>query len=659
MTAFLPRIDTRFVSALIALFVMMTVSVVAAPAVAEIVSYLDGRIDVELIEQATEAPASPASVIVSKNRAEDRSLERLIQSKGGRIVKPLPLINGFSADVPAGLVPTLATNDNLRSLSKNRVGRFENLTYEESRVQSSFPKTTGATKLWTEGNYGEGVGIALIDTGISPMNDFVAGGGRIIYGPDLSGEYNYVDTYGHGTVMAGIIGGDGYDSRSDPSGAHVGVAPKSWLVSVKVAGASGATDVSTVLAAMHWVAAYRDQFNIRVLNLSWGTKGTQSYRFDPLNYAVERLWQLGITVVVAAGNDGPSSGTIRKPADDPFVITVGAYNDNQNLDPADDAVPGWSSRGPTAADGIAKPDVVAPGRLIIATRSYGSTIEKTYPKALYSPSYIRGSGSSQASAVTAGAAALLIRKKPHLSPPQVKYLLMNTASPIAGTDSSIQGNGRINVAAAAASADEGHANSTTPPSNGLGSLEASRGGSHVQTDCNGDGVQEVIEGEMTVQCQGWDGATWTGATWTGDAWTGATWTGATWTGATWTGATWTGATWTGATWTGGTWTGGTWTSNDFTGATWTGGTWTGATWTGATWTGGTWTGATWTGATWTGATWTGATWTGATWTTGTYDEFTSATYDEFLTAFWGNRPAAHQRLPGEISEVKKRAAISI
>ncbi|HEX9774997.1 MAG TPA: S8 family serine peptidase [Actinomycetota bacterium] len=628
----------RFTSATAALALLATLLAGAPALVAAPLEDLGDKIERILAQRAASTPDEGVSAIVSKRAPGSASLEQAVVAGGGRIDEQLPIVDGFSATFPARLVPVLAADANLRSLSLNRTGKFEQFSYDESSsVASTTPKLINATSLWSGGNYGQGVGIAVIDTGVSPMNDFVANGGRIVHGPDLSGENNLVDSYGHGTVMAGIIAGDGYDSQSNAAGARVGVAPRAWIVSVKVAGANGVTDVSTVLAAMHWVAAYRDQFNIRVVNLSWGTSGTQSYRYDPLNYAVERLWALGVTVVVAAGNSGPTNGTITKPADDPFVITVGAYNDAQNTDPADDSVPGWSSRGPTAADGLAKPDVVAPGRLIISARSYGSTVEQTYPKALYAPSYIRGSGTSQAAAATSGAAALLIRQKPHLSPAQVKYALKQTANPIASTSSTIQGAGRINLAAAAASTDEGYANATTQPGDGLGSLELSRGGTHVETDCDGDGVATVIQGEITAQCQAWDGASWTGASWTGASWTGASWTGASWTGASWTGASWTGASWTGASWTAGSWTGASWTTTDFSGASWTGASWTGASWTGASWTGGS----------WTGASWTGASWTGASWTTGEYDEWTTGEYDEFLTAFWGSRPPPGVYLAGE------------
>ncbi|MCA1839004.1 MAG: S8 family serine peptidase [Actinomycetota bacterium] len=652
MTAMvLDQQKTKLWRLMMAMLVALALTAQAAPAMAKVSIDFGDKVEQVLSRLATTSPDKPVPVIVSQTDASDSTLAGSVSSAGGRFLNALPMVDGFSAIIPARAVLDLGADPRVRSLSLNRAVRFQGLSYDDSTVFSSYVKSTKAmSSAWAGGNYGDNVGVAVLDTGISDMNDFVKAGGRLIHGPDLSGEGSSVDTYGHGTVMAGIIGGDGYDSAGQPGGAFVGMAPHSWLVAVKVAGRNGVTDVSTVLAGLHWIAAYHDQYNIRVVNISWGTDGTQSYRTDPLDYAVERLWSLGITVVVAAGNSGPHASTITKPGDDPFVITVGAYDDKQNTDPADDSLAAWSSRGPTTADGISKPDVVAPGRLVIAQRSFGSKIEADFPKALKAPSYIRGSGSSEATAATSGAAALLIRQKPYLSPAQVKYAFTSTASPMASYDANSQGAGRIDVAAALASADEGSANAATPPSSGLGSLEGSRGTGHVQINCNGSTI--AIQGEFTAQCSpvAWNGGTWTGGTWTGDAWTGGTWTGGTWTGGTWTGGTWTGGTWTGGTWTGGTWTGGTWTGGTWTGGTWTGGTWTAGTWTGGTWTGGTWTGGTWTGGTWTGGTWTGGTWTGGTWTSGTYDGFTGATYDEFLTAFWGNHPRADKHLHGETSD---------
>lgn len=248
---------------------------------------------------------------------------------------------------------------------------------------------------------------------------------------------------------------------------------------------------------------------------------------DPLNHAVQRLWKQGIVVVVAAGNSGPSAGTIMKPADDPLVLTVGAFNDNGTTSLSDDEAVSWSSIGPTE-QGLAKPDVVASGRRVIAARSYGSAVEKENPKALVSPSYIRGSGSSQAAAVTSGAAAVLLSARPELTPDQVKSLLTRTADPIANAGTGVQGSGRIDIAESL-TADPGPATWQTASASGLGSIEASRGGRWVQTDCGNDGTTDVIEGEIDTRCEAWNGSSWSGSSWSGSSWSGSSWSNGSWT----------------------------------------------------------------------------------------------------------------------------------
>jgi serine protease AprX len=563
------------------------------------------------------APARTA-VVVQAVAGAVTDAGRAVEAIGGSIGRALPIVDGFAAEVPTDRLEELRATTAVRAVTPDRRVRFEELSYDATSTASSFAKVSGAPTAWSGGGLGSGVGVAVIDTGISPMGDFA---GRLVHGPDLSGEGTTIDTYGHGTVMGGIIGGSGADSATRTGGAFTGVAPKATLISVKVAGRNGVTDVSTVLQAMHWVSAYKDQFNIKVLNLSWGVTSTQDPAVDPLNYAVERLWQQGITVVVAAGNSGPTSGTITKPADDPVVLTVGAYNDGQNLDPTDDNVPGWSSRGPTA-QGISKPDIVAPGRSLVATRSYGSTVEQENPKSLLSPSYIKGSGSSEAAAVTSGLAALLVEQRPTSTPDQVKRAFTSSAVSLAGVAATTQGSGRIDLGRAL-TADPGAALQQTPRATGLGSIEASRGGRHVTTDCFMDGTLDLIQGEITDKCVPWDGNSWTGNSWTGNSWTGNSWTGNSWTGNSWTGNSWTGATWTGNSWTGGTWSGNSWTGNS-------------------------WTGNSWTGNSWTGNSWTGNSWTTTAWTTAEYEDVTTDV--GFLSAFWGARPHWSQRLPGETSE---------
>jgi serine protease AprX len=567
-------------------------------------------------------------VVVQAQPGRSDSVAAAILAAGGTVDRALPIVNGFAARVPAGAVGTLRARPDVRAVTEDAKVTFAGNGYEDINVASSFPKTSGATSAWSRGNVGEGVGVAVIDTGISPMNDFA---GRLVHGPDLSGEGSIIDTYGHGTVMAGVIGGSGADSAANAAGAYVGTAPASTLVSVKVAGRNGAADVSTMLQAMHWVSAYKDQFNIRVLNLSWGTDAKTDPATDPINYAVQRLWKQGIVVVVSAGNSGSAAGTVTKPADDPLVLTVGAYDDKGDTRTDNDSIPAWTSRGPTA-QGLTKPDVVAPGRTLVATRSYGSKVEAENPRALVAPSYIRGSGSSEAAAVVSGAAALLLKAHPDWTPDQVKAALKKTASPIPNVGANTQGAGRISVAAAL-DTDPGPAQQQSATSTGLGSLEASRGSLHVQRDCNGDGTPEEIRGEITDQCEPWNGSSWSGSSWSGSSWSGSSWSGSSWSGSSWSGSSWSGASWSGSSWSGGTWSGSSWS---------------GSSWSGSSWSGSSWSGSSWSGSSWSGSSWSGSSWSGDGWTSAEYDA-----EDLFMTAFWGGRPKAGQHLPGERSEARQ------
>ena len=597
---------------------------------------------------AARGTGSATEVIVQARVGAEAAVADAIRAHGGTVESTLDIVNGFAATVPSDAVAALRAHPGVRAVSENSEVRFASNIYDDTTVASAYAKASGASAAWAAGNLGEGVGVAVIDTGISPMNDFR---GRLVYGPDLSGEGSPIDTYGHGTVMAGIVGGSGADSASNAGGSYAGVAPKVTLISIKAAGRNGSADVSTMLQAMHWVSAYKDNFNIRVLNLSWGTNSTADPATDPLNYAVQRLWRQGIVVVAAAGNAGPTSGTITKPADDPVILSVGGYNDGGNTNPADDNVPGWSSRGPTA-QGLTKPDVVASGRTLIATRSYGSYVEQQNPKALVPPSYIKGSGTSEAAAVTSGVVALLLKAHPEWTPDQVKAALRNTATPLSGVNANSQGKGRISFAAATA-ANPGPAQQQTYAGTGLGSIEASRGSVHVQADCGQDGTYEEIRGEIDVFCNRWDAAAWTGSQWSGTQWSGAQWNGTQWSGSQWNGTQWSGTQWAGAQWNGTQWVDVSWNGTQWGGAQWNGTQWGGAQWSGAQWNGTQWGGAQWNGSQWNGTQWSGSQWNAENWTTAEYGDETSG--DLFLSAFWGSRPKAGHHVNGEISEPVQRA----
>jgi serine protease AprX len=501
------------------------------------------------------------------------AVERAITRLGGKITLDLPIVNGFAATVPADSIPALAETPGVRAISLDRKMTVQG-TGSGGTVKSIYRKTVRADDLNTAGYTGRGITVALIDTGVAPVADLA---GRILPVTDditgavtpcenLSGESTCDDSYGHGTFVAGIIAGSGASSQ----GAYKGVAPEANIVSVKIAGRSGAADVSAVLAGIQWVVSFRDRYGIKVLNLSLGTDSTQSYRVDPLNYAVEKAWQSGISVVVSASNRGPDPRTISKPGDDPFVITVGAVDDRGTSATSDDTLPNFASRGPTAADNLPKPDVTAPGAHVVSLRAPGSAIDEIFPNYI-DGSYRKGSGTSFAAGVVSGTAALISQASPLATPDRVKYALMSTARKVASSDPSAVGTGEIDAVSAALSAPPGLANQGVTPGNGTGLLDLSRGTVQVQTN---DPMQTVVNGTLTAQLLLWDPLSlfvaWNGASWYGASWYGASWYGASWYGASWYGASWYGASWYGASWYGQT-----------DGASWYGASWYGASWYGA------------------------------------------------------------------------------
>jgi serine protease AprX len=355
--------------------------------------------------------------------------------------------------------------------------------------------------------------------------------------------------------MAGIIAGDGTLS----GGTYAGLAPRANLVSVKVASWDGSTDVSEVIAGLQWVVAHKSTYNIRVLNLSYGTDGTQTYRLDPLDYAVEQVWFSGIMVVVSAGNRGPDARTIDKPADDPFVLTVGAANVHDVTLGLPLLEADFSSRGPTQ-DGFAKPDLLAPGISIVSDRATGSTVDMLHPDARVGDYYFKGTGTSQATAVVSGIAALLFQANPALTPNLAKAILKSTAAPTASLSKTplVQ----VGLALAAAKTYLGPpANQGLTRSSGLGTLEGSRGTFHVYAACGRSLV--MITGSLTALCTQWTSTSWGAdawfsspwvnyvvetAGWGTSAWAKKSWSGVSWDASSWDKKSWSDAGWSSTTW---------------------------------------------------------------------------------------------------------------
>jgi len=498
------------------------------------------------------ASQSVLQVVVQEWNPADRAAEDAVERLGGDTARQLPIVDGFAATIPAGQLASLEGAPGVKNVTVNRSVKLTGQYGENSSVASAvYTDAVRASMAWNKGYTGDGVGVALIDTGVNASGDLA---GTVVHAEDFTREQNNVDSFGHGTFVAGLIAGQGTASN----GGVKGVAPGAHLVSVKIAGADGSTDLYRLLAALEWVATYKDVYGIRVVNLSLGTESNQSYLTDPLNLAVERVWNSGIAVVVAAGNQGTAPGTIAKPGDDPLVITVGSTDDHTTATNRDDTLASFSSAGPTAFDGLAKPDLVASGKSVVSTRASGSTIDTAHPEARIGNTYFKGSGTSFSAPIVAGAAALVIDRTWSLSPNQVKQRLVSTARLAAGVDRAAQGAGQLDAFAATMSSDTTAANA--------GVAGAQGGGGPAQFN------------EARYLGSSWAGSSWAGSSWAGSSWAGSQWNGSSWAGSSWAGSSWAGSSWAGSSWAGSSWAGSSWAGSSWAGSSWAGSSWAGSSW---------------------------------------------------------------------------------
>jgi serine protease AprX len=550
----------------------------------------------------------PVTQNVVVSGADASAVRRAVESAGGTVTRDLPIIGGVAARVPATALGALRRSAGVRAVTHDATGHLLGidpaLGYDVAGDEGSLfniARVTNARAAWGANWTGKGVDVALIDSGVSPVQGLTSG--NLMHGPDLSFESQspdqaHLDTYGHGTHMASIISGrDAVDTGGNygkaDSHKFVGVAPDSRLISIKVASNDGATDVSQVIAAIDWVVehAHDTGFNIRVLNLSYGTDSTQDPTVDPLCFAVENAWRAGIVVVVASGNDGTNRARLANPAQDPLILAVGA-DDPMNTEGVDnDVVPSWAQLG----EAKRRVDVIAPGVHVLGLRDPGSRIDQTYPSAVVGTRFFRGSGTSQSAAVVSGLSALYLQKYPAATADQVKKAFMVTAAVPNSLKASGSTIGVVDVARALGTRPT--ATQAPTGATGTGSLELSRGTVHVT-----DGTS-TLTGEQDIFGHAWDGTTWAPATSTGTAWDGGNWNGNAWTGNTWSGNTWSGNTWSGNMWSGNTWSGNQWSGNQWSGNTWSGNTWSGNAWTGNAWTGNQWSGNQWSGSSWSSQVW--------------------------------------------------------
>lgn len=361
---------------------------------------------------------------------------------GGTLLGQLPLVNGVVALVDHNGIISLSNQSNVAYISKDRT-----LTPFLSNAAAA----VNAPAAWNSNYTGKGIGVALIDSGVNAHPDFytisLLPSSRIVYNQSfVPGDSSTNDAYGHGTHIAGLIAGDGLSSTGFVfSHSFTGIAPNANVVNLRVLDANGTASDSTVIAAIDKAISLKSRYNIRVINLSLGRAVFESYKLDPLCQAVEKAWKNGIVVIVAAGNSGrylPTGGyaTVTSPGNDPYVLTVGSMKPMGTPARTDDLIASYSSKGPSVVDHIVKPDLVAPGNLLISTETANTALymnepENQVPYSYYiyggssspSKSYFTLSGTSMATGVVSGVVADLLQARPTMTPDQVKARLMKTA----------------------------------------------------------------------------------------------------------------------------------------------------------------------------------------------------------------------------------------
>jgi serine protease AprX len=404
--------------------------------------------------QAAAVPSrvKPAAKPVHGARKLDRTLARIVQSAQpgtqlrviafgkqtgkaarkahGRIRRDLPLLGAKSLTIPARDLSKLATHRGVSYITPDypvlptaRPAKpgptLPPIVFPS--LSTLYPVVDSARSAWDRGLTGAGVGIAVIDSGVNPAADF---GTRLRQVRLPAQPGSLADTYGHGTFVAGIAAG------ASESGRYVGIAPGATIHSINVASRDGVY-TSDVIAGLGWVAANHKRLGIRVVSLSLTETTPSSYLASALDTAVEEVWRRGVVVVVGAGNLGRDS-LVFAPANDPFVITVGAVDTKGTADTADDVEADFSSRGLTL-DRFAKPELLAPGRRIASILTGGSRLAGEAPaENVIEPGYATMTGTSLAAPQVAGAAALLLQRNPQLTPDHVKYLLTRTGRLVSG-----------------------------------------------------------------------------------------------------------------------------------------------------------------------------------------------------------------------------------
>jgi serine protease AprX len=442
--------------------------------------------------------------------------QALVDSVGGTLIADLPIIGGHAAKIPDHKVEQLQSKEGILALSTVGSLKFTEVDGESEEQNEELEIIIGDQNVfensagWEKNTHrnlikadrvsqtGKGVTVAVLDSGVG--GDLQ--GLNVVHSVAIHPEGTPEDYYGHGTHVTGIITGKQMDT---------GVAPDAKIVNVKLGNDQGQLSEVDLLLGLQWVYDYKDEYNIKVVNLSVASMIEQSYLDSPISAAAEQLWLNGVTVVAAAGNDKNNPGDINyAPANDPFIITVGAIDGSKQDSAEKTTLAAWSKRG-TTPEGVQKPEVNAPGVNIVSYIPINAELTLHHPDSVINTNYIQMSGTSMAAPMVSGAVALLLEAKPDLTPNQIKYVLANSMQ------STNDGAGMINVEKAIAfvkSESEGE------DSEELENADLNIGSYNVWTlSSYMDGSTNMVDYSKAS----WKNLNWLKASWKGAVWAKASW----------------------------------------------------------------------------------------------------------------------------------------
>lgn len=517
---------------------------------------------------ATPATADALTRVVVQARADLGAAAAAVAEHGGRVVEVLAPFRMVVADVPTGAVGAVEADAATGAVTPDVPMRVQS-TDDEEVADALAADTSRDTVDAPGGDAGAGVGVVVIDTGIAEHPDL---DGRVAARYTLAPGRD-TDAHGHGTFMAGLIAA---------GGEHPGVAPGAHLVSVRVADADGATTLTRVLSGLVVADAARDVHDAPVVLLA--LSGPTADVPDPIMIVSEMLWARGSTVVVAAGNARDGDRQVGSPGADPYLLTVGATDDAGTAERGDDAVAPFSAYGAASfAPDHERPDLVAPGVRVVGPRVPGSTIAERHPDAAIGEAHLRGSGTSMAAALTAGAAAAVLADDPTLTPDEVKGRLVATAAdPTDGGEG--WGAGTLDVDDALAAEDTGNGNADLAP------LPTPKPGGPPAGRVLAPGQLKQIASDHAPAGWSWAGWSWAGWSWAGWSWAEWEWEGwswaageSEWAGWSWADGEWAGWSWAGWSWAGWSWAGWSWADGDWAGWSWADDGWAGWSWAGWSW----------------------------------------------------------------------------